>query len=58
MPSLESDTTPTRQEKEHPGLKLALELDANLASRDKALLGAAATWGVTVHDLRNPGDIE
>lgn len=26
MPSLESDTTPTRQEKENPGLKMALEL--------------------------------
>ncbi|MDB5470838.1 MAG: PilT protein domain protein [Caulobacter sp.] len=39
-------------------LKLALELDATLASRDKALLGAAVTWGVTVHDLRDPGEIE
>ncbi|SIQ68271.1 intracellular septation protein [Rhizobium sp. RU35A] len=26
MQSLESDTTPTRQEKQHPGLKLALEI--------------------------------
>jgi intracellular septation protein len=26
MPSLESDTTPTSQEKQHPGLKLALEI--------------------------------
>ncbi|MGF9694900.1 MULTISPECIES: septation protein A [unclassified Rhizobium] len=26
MQSFESDTTPTRQEKEHPGLKLALEI--------------------------------
>jgi predicted nucleic acid-binding protein len=38
-------------------LKIALDLDADLASRDKALLGAAATWGVTVHDLRDPGEI-
>ncbi len=38
-------------------LKLALDLDANLASRDKALLDAAATWGVTVHDLRDQSEI-